>query len=103
MRSDRQRPPERRKQMSWHALLYNPTDDANIWRQTHRSHQPTQPARSLGTATADARWRWASPEAGNVTPITAERGNSDELVATRLGVTSELRAEMAEMARVMGR
>ncbi len=89
--------------MSWHALLYSPTDDANIWRQTHRSHQPTQPARSLGTATADARWRWASPEADNVTPITAERGNSDKLVATRLGVTSELRAEMSEMARVMGR
>jgi hypothetical protein len=98
--SDRQRGEE---QMSWHALLYSPTDDANIWRQTHRSHQSTQPARSLGSATADARWRWEAPEAGNVTPITVERGNSDELVATRLGVARELRDEMAEMARMMGR
>ncbi len=89
--------------MSWHALLYSPTDEANIWRQAHRSHQPTQPARALGSATADARWRWASPEAGNVTPITAERGSGDEVAATHLGVARELRAEMAEMARVMGR
>ncbi|HEY7339529.1 MAG TPA: hypothetical protein VH591_01500 [Ktedonobacterales bacterium] len=89
--------------MSWHALLYSPTDDANIWRQTHRSHQLTKPARSLGSATADARWRWASPGAGNVTPITAERSSGDEFVATQLGVARELRAEMAEMARVMGR
>ena len=89
--------------MSWHTLLYSPTDDANIWRQTRRSHQPTQPARSLGSATADARWRWASPEAGNVTPITAERSSGNEMVAPRLGVARELRAEMAEMARVMGR
>jgi len=89
--------------MSWHALLYSPTDDANIWRQSHRSQQPTQPARSLGSATADARWRWASPEAGRVTPITVARSNSDELVARRLGVARDLRAEMAEMARVMGR
>src|SRR6185437_14552666 len=93
--SDRQRGEEK---MSWHALLYSPTDDANIWRQAHRSHQPTQHSqsvRSLGSATADARWRWASPEAGRVTATTTERGNTDELVATRLGVTHELRAEMA--------
>ena len=88
--------------MSWHALLYNPADDANIWRQAHRSYQPTQPARSLGSATADARWRWASPEAGRVTATTTERITADK-PATRLGVARELRAEMAEMARVMGR
>ncbi len=89
--------------MSWHALLYSPTDDANIWSQAHRSHQPTQPARSLGSATADARWRWASPDAGAVTPRNVERGSGDELVTTHFGVARELRAEMAEMARVMGR
>jgi hypothetical protein len=89
--------------MSWHALLYSPTDDANIWMQPHRSHQPTQPARSLGSATADARWRWASPATCRVTSTPAECSSGDEIVAPRLGGARELRAEMAEMARVMGR
>jgi hypothetical protein len=89
--------------MSWHALVYSPTDDANIWRQQHRSYQPTQPARSLGSATAEARWRWASPEAGRVTATPAERSSGEGIVAPRRDVARELRAEMAEMARVMGR
>jgi hypothetical protein len=89
--------------MSWHALVYSPTDDANIWRQQHRSYQPTQPARSLGSATAEARWRWASPEAGRVTTTPAERSSGEGIVAPRRDVARELRAEMAEMARVMGR
>ena len=91
--------------MSWHTLTHSLTDAAdqtNIWTPIRLPQRTPQPARSLGTATADARWRWASPHAGAITTVVAVRDDA-EAVATRLTVTRALRDEMAEMAQVMGR
>lgn len=89
--------------MSWYALTHGFLESDDQIRPTTALSVWTPATRSLGAATADARWRWASPEAGNVTPITAQRGRDTEVVTAHLGVARELRAEMAEMARVMGR
>lgn len=86
--------------MSWYALSHGfleDTDHTNIWTSVPRT-QPSQ-TRSLGAATADARWRWASPHAGTVSSAT----HDENTVAARLIVTRELRADMAEMALAMGR
>lgn len=97
--------------MSWHTLTHSLTDAAdqtNIWtpirlpQRTPQTAPPARPVRSLGTATADARWRWASPHAGPTMTTVAVRDDA-EAVATRLTVTRALRDEMAEMAQAMGR
>ena len=88
--------------MSWHALTHSypdADDHVNIW----TSVQSSRPARSLGTATADARWRWASPNVGRVALAVVDCAADDEPFVAQLGVTRELCAEMAEMAEVMGR
>jgi hypothetical protein len=95
--------------MSWHALTHSfqdASDRTSIWTPIRLPQQPQplpRPMRSLGTATADARWRWASPSVGCVTTTITESAGDDELFAARLGVACDLRAEMAEMAHVMGR
>lgn len=88
--------------MSWYALSHGfleDTDHINAWASVPRAQSP-QPG-SLGTATADARWRWASPHAGAISPTSIR--DDGHAVATHLIVTRELRAEMAEMALAMGR
>ncbi|HEX6540371.1 MAG TPA: hypothetical protein VF040_01345 [Ktedonobacterales bacterium] len=96
--------------MSWFALSHGFVEnarDTNIWisvrlpQPPQPSQQPYRAAPSLGAATADARWRWASPRAGCVTPATVR--DDEEAAATQLVVTRELRAEMAEMAYALGR
>jgi hypothetical protein len=89
--------------MSWQALTYTPTDGANMWMPVRKPDRSEHRAHSLGSATADARWRWASPNAGCVQLTPDDRLNGDELSTSRVGVVYELRIEMAEMARLMGR
>ncbi|MGE5334627.1 MAG: hypothetical protein ACM3N4_08005 [Nitrososphaerota archaeon] len=111
--------------MSWYALSHGfveSGDRTNAWMPIRllpaAPSQPLDhaaPGRSLGTATADARWRWASPRAGRViTPADARVEVNDDdfddvddvddvVVATGLRITRDLRDEMAEMAHVLGR
>jgi hypothetical protein len=105
--------------MSWYALTHGFLESGertNIWtpvRLAPQSLQPPRPARSLGTATAAARWQWASPNAGPVATAIVDRDDDDyddecddidrEPVATSLLVARDLRSEMAEMAHALGR
>lgn len=101
--------------MSWYALTHGFLESDDQTRRTNmpsvwtpvRLPQPAPDTRSLGAATADARWRWASPHAGCVTTDTVVRDDEDGAdhasMATRLHVAPELRAEMAGMAQAMGR
>ncbi|HET9981460.1 MAG TPA: hypothetical protein VFQ32_13510, partial [Ktedonobacterales bacterium] len=102
--------------MSWYALTHGFLESDDQARRTNlptiwtpvRLPQAAPTTGSLGTATADARWRWASPRAGCVTTGTVARDDDEDdadhaSLATRLRVTPELRAEMAGMARAMGR
>ena len=101
--------------MSWYALTHGfvESDDQarrmnmpSIWAPV-RLPQAAPDTRSLGAATADARWRWASPHAGCVTTDVVVRDDQDDAdrdaMATRLCVAPELRAEMAGMAQTLGR
>ena len=103
--------------MSWYALTHGflESDDQN--RQTTTLSVWTPATRSLGAATADARWRWASPHAGRMTDAATLVEDDDSgyegyegyddadraSVATRLHVAPELRAEMSGMAQALGR
>lgn len=92
--------------MSWHTLthrLLKSGDRTTSWAPVPMPRQTPQPTRSLGAATADAHWRWTSPHVNLHATATVALDASDECVATRLVVTRELRAEMAEMAHVLGR
>lgn len=94
--------------MSWYALSHGfleSTDQANIWTPVRMPQQPPRPVRSLGAATADARWRWASPNAGDATPApaVAPRDQVIEANAAQVRVARAVRAEMAEMAYALGR
>lgn len=102
--------------MSWYALTHGFLESDDQARRTNlptiwtpvRLPQAAPTTGSLGTATADARWRWASPRAGCITTGTVARDDDEDdddhaSLATRLRVTPELRAEMAGMARAMGR
>ena len=104
--------------MSWYALTHGFLEPDD---QTRRTNMPAiwapvrlpQPAPdtgapgSLGAATADARWRWASPRAGCVTTDVATHADNERMdhasAPTRLHVAPELRAEMAGMAEALGR
>jgi hypothetical protein len=104
--------------MSWYALTHgflepddqtHRTNVTNVWMPV-RLPTAAPESRSLGAATADARWRWASPHAGCMTADAAGRDDDEydeyvdrESVAARLHVTRELRAEMAGMAQALGR
>ena len=107
--------------MSWYALTHGflePGERTSIWtpvRLAPQSLQPPRPMRSLGNATAAARWQWASPHAGPVATAIAERDEDDyddeydddysdrEPVTTQLLVARDLRSEMTEMAHALGR
>ncbi len=108
--------------MSWYALTHGFLESGertNIWtpvRLAPQSLQPPRSGRSLGTATAAARWQWASPHARPLATTIADRDDYDdddddgeyddidrEPVATQLLVARDLRSEMAEMAHALGR
>ena len=102
--------------MSWYALTHGFLESDDQARRTNlptvwtpvRLPQAAPTTGSLGAATADARWRWASPRAGCVTTGTVARDDDEDdadraSMATRLHVAPELRAEMAGMARALGR
>lgn len=94
--------------MSWYALSHGfleSTDQTNIWTPVRMPQQSPRPVRSLGAATADARWRWASPNAGSMSPAPAA-ARRDEVIASRAAevrIARNVRAEMAEMAYALGR
>lgn len=105
--------------MSWYALSHGfveSSDQTSAWMPIRLlPAAPSQtldlaaPARSLGTATADARWRWASPRAGCVTTAVGAQDDADNadfddvVVATGLRITRDLRDEMSGMAQALGR
>lgn len=93
--------------MSWYMPtlgLLEDIDRTNVWNPVVPIRQlpPKRPARSLGSASATALWRWASPRARQATPV-AEVANEAPAITTPVRVTHQLRAEMAEMAHVLGR
>jgi hypothetical protein len=96
--------------MSWSTLSQSFPADADsvyLWTSLRRPQTPQMPTRpaqtvqTLGTATAASRWGWASPQAEVVAPARVQ--DDEEPVATALVVTRALRAEMAEMAQMMGK
>ena len=102
--------------MSWYALTHGFLESDDQTRPTTALSVWTPATRSLGAATADARWRWASPHAGRMTDAATLAEDADGYdgydgyedadrasVATRLHVAPELRTEMSGMAQALGR
>jgi hypothetical protein len=101
--------------MAWYALTESILETAGRT-DTHSASREhlVRPSFGLGSATAHTRWRWTSPlsrraPATNL-PVTLpaarerhERHERHAAVTKRVHVSRELRAEMAQMARALGR